>query len=122
MQAKALGYSGEKLAADYLKKKGYEILGHNFTVRGGEIDLIARQKNVVVFIEVKLRTGNSFGYGDESLTNLKKKRIHRTIQKYLEKHMGSLKDPDYRIDLVEIEFDRVAHKLKNITHFEDIEL
>lgn len=122
MQAKALGYSGEKLAADYLKNKGYEILDHNFTIRGGEIDLIARQKNILVFVEVKTRTGNSFGYGDESLNRIKKQRIHRAIQNYLEKHMRKLRDPDYRIDLVEIEFDRVVRKLKNITHFEDIEL
>ena len=122
---KARGYKGEAIAAEYLTKKGYEIVEKNFTVRGGEIDLIADDHGTLVFVEVKTRTGDSFGYGDESLTATKKRRIKSTIARYLNDTMKS-DDIDCRVDLVEIEIPRngadgdAGHS--HITHSEDIEL
>lgn len=99
-----------------MQSKGYEILKNNFTVRGGEIDLITKQDNTLVFVEVKTRTSTSFGYGDESMNRLKIMRIHRAIQRYLGDG-----DTDYRVDLVEIQLEPDKNTLKTINHFEDID-
>lgn len=121
VKAKELGFSGETLAAHYLQNKGYEILRRNFTIRGGEIDLIAKQAGILVFVEVKTRTNKNFGAGDESINKLKKRRLARTIQRYLDTCVTA-QDPDYRVDVVEIELHPVTKKIQRITHFEDIEL
>lgn len=121
VKAKMLGYNGETLAARFLQNKGYEILKNNFTVRGGEIDLVTRNGNVLVFVEVKTRTGSSFGHGDESMHRLKRMRMHRAVEQYLDR-IEKNGDRDYRIDLIEIEVAPDTQSLKNITHFEDIEL
>ncbi|MBI2638555.1 YraN family protein [Candidatus Peregrinibacteria bacterium] len=121
MKAKTLGYSGETLAAQFLKNKGYEILQNNFTIRGGEIDLIALHGTILIFVEVKTRTNESFGRGEESMNYFKRTRIHRAIERYLDRH-GDREDTDYRVDLIEVELDPTTKALKNINHFEDIEL
>lgn len=121
MQAKSLGFSGETLAAHFLKSKGYEILANNFTIRGGEIDIIAKDKGIFVFVEVKTRTSDTFGRGEESVDKKKRLRIKRAIERYLNSKTAEC-DPDYRVDLMEIELDQTTNKLKNINHFEDIEL
>ena len=59
---KNVGDLGEQLAADMLSNSGYRIIKRNFTVRGGEIDIIAIKDGVMHFIEVKTRTGDEFGY------------------------------------------------------------
>lgn len=121
MKAKTLGYVGEALAAQYLQSKGYQILGNNFTIRGGEIDLVAKNAQIWVFVEVKTRTENSFGYGDESINRLKKVRLQRAIQRYLDSKIRE-QDPNYRADLVEITLHPETKKVLRIEHFEDIEL
>lgn len=121
MKAKALGYAGEALAAQYLQTKGYQILENNFTIRGGEIDLIVKKGRTWIFVEVKTRTENSFGYGDENINQLKKIRLRRTIQRYLDSKIRE-HDPDYRADLVEITLHPETKKVLHIEHFEDIEL
>ncbi|MCD8373350.1 MAG: YraN family protein [Clostridia bacterium] len=65
---KKLGKKGEKLAAKYLKKQGYKILKKNFKNPFGEIDIIARQGDVVAFIEVKTRLSDIFGVPSEAVT------------------------------------------------------
>ena len=120
MQPKPLGYLGEKLAAQYLKTKGFDLIASNFTIKGGEIDIIARDAKTLVFVEVKTRTGDSFGTGEESVSGLKKYRLLRTIQKYLDKNYSAA-DPDYRIDIIEVELNPATCSLKKISHFEDIE-
>lgn len=121
MHQKALGYYGEKLAADYLVSKGYQILQKNFTVKGGEIDLIAQKGSITIFIEVKTRTSNTFGSGEESVHFQKRQRLKKAIYRYLEKYRCG----NFRVDLVEIELNaQEAHggDLKNLQHFEDIPL
>lgn len=121
VKAKTLGYQGETLAAHFLQNKGYEILRNNFTVRGGEIDLVARNSNVLIFVEVKTRTGESFGHGDESMDRFKRMRMRRAIARYLNETEKN-GEGDYRVDLIEIELAPDTQTLKNITHLEDIEL
>lgn len=121
--ARGLGYYGEKMAVQYLVSQGYEILKTNYTIRGGEIDIIARRaarkSNILVFIEVKTRQTDSFGAGEDSINFWKRRRLQRAINNYLHKTFES--DPDYRVDIIEITLDKKSG-LQNIEHFEDVEM
>ena len=64
------GNKAEKLAERYLKKKGYKILDRQFVTRYGEIDLVAREGDEIVFVEVKARRSTAFGYPEESVTEV----------------------------------------------------
>ncbi len=120
MKAKARGFSGEAMAAHYLQTKGYEVVATNFTVRGGEIDLVARHGELLIFVEVKTRTGVGFGSGDESIGYTKRRHLQNAIERYL--YEAGMSDADYRVDVIEVDIDLESGTLKNITHHEDIEL
>lgn len=79
----ALGSGGERAAADFLVKRGYHILERNFRCRGGEVDLIALDGGVLVFIEVKSRRTLSRGAPIEAVTAVKQARVRRAAQEYL---------------------------------------
>jgi putative endonuclease len=81
--AVALGSGGERAAADFLRERGYHILERNFRCRGGEIDLIALDGGVLVFIEVKVRRTLARGAPIEAVTPLKQARVRRAAQEYL---------------------------------------
>ncbi|MBM4287837.1 MAG: YraN family protein [Deltaproteobacteria bacterium] len=99
-----LGQAGEALAAEALKNRGYKILTRNYRAPCGEIDLIARHGDTLVFIEVKLRRSGTYGAASEAITGTKRRRISRSAQFYLRKH-GSL-DMKVRFDVVTIDFTR----------------
>ncbi|MGC8971860.1 MAG: YraN family protein [bacterium] len=80
---RSLGSLGEKKALEYLKSLGYNILAVNFYSQRGEIDIIAEDKGVLSFIEVKTRTSRNFGAPEESITFRKRERIVRTALYYL---------------------------------------
>ena len=82
MNTTSLGKYGEDLAADFLKKHGYKILERNFRIRGGEIDIIALEKNTLVYVEVKTRTSIQFGTAQESVTPYKIKFLERAAKFY----------------------------------------
>ena len=65
-----LGVKGEQLAVDFLKDKKYEILERNYATKLGEIDIIAKQNNRIVFIEVKQRESLRYGYPREAITSV----------------------------------------------------
>ena len=71
LSKKQLGDLGEDISEIFLVKKGYSILKRNYRCRLGEIDLIAKDKNKIIFFEVKTRTNLNFGYPEESVNNLK---------------------------------------------------
>ena len=75
---------GEQATADFLVRNGYKILARNYTVRGGEIDIIAIKDGVLHFIEVKTRNGDQYGYPSESVTAAKQLRIKRAAEQYLQ--------------------------------------
>lgn len=79
----ALGRSGEEAAADYLKKKKFTILERGFRFHHGEIDIIARDRNTLVFIEVKTRQSSDFGRPEESVTPAKQAQLRRLAEAYL---------------------------------------
>jgi len=78
-----VGSSGERAAADFLRERGYHVLERNFRCRGGEIDLIALDGSVLVFIEVKVRRTLARGAPIEAVTPLKQARVRRAAQEYL---------------------------------------
>jgi putative endonuclease len=104
--AHALGRRGEQWAAAHLRRNGYKVLYRNFrTPRGGEVDLVCRDKrrNELVFIEVKTRTRTDFGRPGEAVTREKQKLIARGALAWLR----LLDNPDiiYRFDIAEVMFD-----------------
>lgn len=80
---------------------GYEILGANFRTREGEIDLIAREGDQFVFVEVKTRLGRSFGIGEEAITPTKQARLAKAAQAWLQEQDQA--DAEWRIDVVIVE-------------------
>jgi putative endonuclease len=78
-----LGRIGEDLAAAYLQKAGYKILARNYRQKCGEIDIIAQDRGILVFIEVKTRTTLSFGPPFAAVTEKKQKQIGKVAQDYL---------------------------------------
>lgn len=99
---KQTGNRGEKLAINYLEKQGYQILKQNFTIRGGEIDLIAQDGEQIVFVEVKTRYSHQFGLPEESLSYFKLQALQRTARVFL--HLIGQDDKAYRFDLVAVDF------------------
>ena len=95
------GMAGEQIAQTYLKTQGYRILTTNFRLRNmAEIDVIAMDKDVLAFVEVKMRTSSRAGSGREAVTPAKQKHIRLAAAYYLQKH--KLKDVFCRFDVLEI--------------------
>ena len=93
------GKTGERLAADYLRKKGYSILAVNFRCRFGEIDLIAKQDDTYIFIEVKYRTGRTAADPTSAVDRKKQKKISKTADYYRMLHQIPM-DVPCRFDVV----------------------
>ncbi len=113
-----LGAYGESLAEQYLEQKGYKILEKNFRSKFGEIDLIARHLNVLVFIEVKTRVNRSYGLPEEAIHKKKQLSLLKTSKYYLLKN--NLKDVICRIDAVACEFMDDDLTRFTLRHFENI--
>jgi len=100
------GRKGEKKAASYLKKKGYEILDMNYRTKVGEIDIIAGKGDLVVFVEVKARKTDEFGKGYEAVDARKADKIIRSAQFYFAKRQ--LESP-CRFDVISIDGGEITH-------------
>ena len=94
------GAIGEALACQYLQARGYKVLLKNYECPLGEIDLIAKEKGAVVFIEVKTRTSEAMGVPAESVTFHKRGQIVKTAHYYLKRY--GIKDVSCRFDVVSI--------------------
>ncbi len=98
-----LGQRGEDLAAVYLQKKGYKIIQRNYKTQIGEIDIIARDRDVLVFIEVKTRESLEYGQPFESVNKNKRRKIANVAMLYLKR----LKDiPPCRFDVVSVYYEQ----------------
>lgn len=95
-----LGFSGEEIAAGFLKKNGYKILARNYKSKLGEIDIIARDKDTLCFIEVKTRSSILFGLPQEAVFKSKQKQISRAALIFLKKN--KLFDEKARFDVVSV--------------------
>jgi putative endonuclease len=94
------GKEGEKIAAAYLRKKGYHICESNFRCSLGEIDIIAREKSELVFIEVKTRKSEKLGYPEQAVGVRKQKKMSQLALWYLQKK--KLANSSARFDVVAI--------------------
>jgi putative endonuclease len=109
-RARSLGNFGERVAASHLEAKGYEILERNWSVREGEIDIIASKPDELVFVEVRSRRGRSFGTPEESITGRKAAHVRAAAAAYLLEHPDA---PDtQRIDVVVLELDAKGRVLR----------
>ncbi len=104
MKRKELGEVGEKLARNFLKKKGYRIRETNFRCRGGEIDIIAEKKGYLVFVEVRAKSTSDFGSPEESVTFAKKEKLIASALTYLNLHRNL--PESWRIDFVAVELGK----------------
>ncbi len=104
MKRKDTGNLGEKLAKDFLKKRGYRIIETNCRYREGEIDIVARHKDFLVFVEVRTKRSLAFGSPEESITWTKRERLRALAARYLQTHDNL--PPLWRIDVVAVELDR----------------
>ncbi len=107
------GTMGENLAASYLAKKGYEILERNWRFGSDEIDIIAKDKDTIVIVEVKTRRTTFFGEPEEFVTKTKQKFLIRATNNYAEKYNI---DNEFRFDIVSVLFNS---NTKQINHIED---
>ena len=110
MNKRAKGYEYEKKAALYLQKKGYEILEQNFYTFFGEIDLIAKDGETIVFIEVKYRKNLKSGYPQEAVTYTKRQKIIKSAEYYL--YQKRVEEKPCRFDVIAAAGNEFLH-IKN---------
>lgn len=104
---KVTGAQGEEVACKFLKKRGYKILERNYKNPVGEIDIVAKRKKVIVFIEVKTRTSDFFGLPREAVDEYKQEKIRRVALGYLKRSRAI--DSLIRFDVIEIIDGKVEH-------------
>lgn len=108
------GNRGEGIAADYLRKKHFEILERNFKNKFGEIDIIAKDKDVLVFVEVKTKIGITYGLPEEMINAGKLHRIRNMAALYM-----NGKSVPCRIDVVAIVLGS-ENEVTRLTHYENV--
>lgn len=107
-----LGRIGENIIADYITKLGYKVVERNFECNQGEIDIIAKDKEELVFIEVKTRTDISYGEASEAVTNTKKRHLINSIKYYIYKQ--KLENQPIRIGVAEVYINKGKVKVNYI--------
>jgi putative endonuclease len=109
----ATGKKGEAIAVEYLRKEGFDVITTNWRHRHLEIDIIAKENNQLVIVEVKSRHSNFFGEPEASVDKKKKQRLARAANAYIYKshHKG-----ETRFDIISILYTPQGHEL---THFRD---
>lgn len=114
MNKREVGTSYEKIAGKYLEEHGYEILEYNFRCRTGEIDIIAKEKEYLVFCEVKYRNTKDKGHPFEAVSFLKQKKISKCAMYYI--NQKKLYDVPCRFDVIGILGEEIT-LLKNAFDF-----
>lgn len=106
LKRKKLGRKGERKAASYFKKNGWKIVKKNYRNPFGEIDIIAKNKDVVAFIEVKTRESDIFGTPSEAVTNDRKRRYILGAKHFF---MGCRTNFVIRFDIIEVYQGNINH-------------
>lgn len=104
------GNAAEQDAAAFLKSKGMKVLEYQYRNRFGEIDIIAKDGEEIVMVEVKARNSHEFGYPEESVTRSKLRKIAIVGEHY----MASQPNVAWRIDVIAIEYDHAPPKITHI--------
>ncbi len=115
-ERKSLGRLGEELAVSFLKKKGYKVIETNFVIKNlGEIDIVCKKRNKVVFVEVRTKSSNWFGTPEESITPRKQQKLIKLAYQYL-----SIKKWHYRDFAIDGVFIELVNGEYKIRHLEDM--
>lgn len=107
-----VGKIGENIATKYLEQIGYEILQRNFECKQGEIDIIAKDKKEIVFVEVKTRANMLYGKPNEAVNTIKKKHIYKSAEFYI--YIKHLENLPVRIDVIEVYKKKEKYILNHI--------
>lgn len=110
-----LGQMGEKIALKYLRQKKFEVVIKGFRLYRGEIDLIARDRETLVFVEVKTRSEGALGLPEESVDSRKQRQIRKIAEGYLA--LNNIEDMECRFDVISIVFDEKGSF--SLSHYKD---
>lgn len=106
-----LGVKGEKIALEFLRKKVYKILAVNYCFEKCEIDIIAREDDTIVFVEVKTRTGSRYGFPEEAVGKAKQDKIAEGAEAFLiENNLHN----EIRFDIISIIMQENGHRILHI--------
>lgn len=111
-----LGRTGERLAAEHLERLGYEIVARNHRTRFGEIDLVAADRETLVFVEVKTRRGRGSPW--DALHERKRRQVRRMGIAYLNEVAERPRRGNVRFDAIGVTFD-AAGRLTGLDHLEE---
>jgi putative endonuclease len=108
-----IGKWGEETAAEYLTQRGHEIIARNVRTPYGEIDIVAKQGDITIFVEVKTRTSNTMGLPEEAITPRKREHMLASADQYAAEHAID----HWQIDVISIEGK--SGSMPKITYFEN---
>lgn len=112
MDKQELGRLGEELARDYLLDAGYTILAHNYRTQLGEIDLIAKENDTIIFVEVRTRSTPSYGTPFESINPIKRERLIRLALQFCAHHC--LYSKNLRFDVIGVTFNHYGPAIEHL--------
>lgn len=115
MKKHEIGILGERVAGDFLRNNGYEIVERNYRCPEGEVDIICRHEDMLVFVEVRTKTSYIYGSAQESITRTKMERLRQVAEHYMQDNEQL--PVNHRIDVIAI---RLAPD-GNLSHIEHIE-
>jgi len=107
MTTREVGQLVERSVVKYLQDNGFDILDMNWTCRWGEIDIVAKEGETLVFVEVKYRSSDKFGFPTDSVTYRKKKALLRAIRYYLLNNKTNVEG--WRFDVVSVLGNKLSH-------------
>lgn len=97
---RSIGNAGEDIAVQYLESKWYKIIERNYQIKGGEIDIIAKDNGIFVFMEVRYRVNEDHGHPLDSFGVMKRRAMRRTLMLYVNKNKINLEQ--VRVDFIGI--------------------
>ncbi|MGQ0815380.1 MAG: YraN family protein [Gemmatimonadota bacterium] len=112
MQAHELGRRSEELACDYLRARGWAVLERNYRAGHKEIDIIARLERTIAFIEVKARSGSTYGHALEAITWTKRNELAHAARAWLQRNARA--GHEYRFDAIAITWRGARHRLEHV--------
>lgn len=115
LNQRAKGATAEDLAEEFLKNKGYAIIKRNFHFgREGEIDIIARERDTLVFVEVKARHSSAYGTPEEAVTFRKQKTLRRAAEGYL--YVNKISNQECRFDVIAVDYEKKPTEIRHLVN------
>jgi putative endonuclease len=115
---KSFGKWGEIQAKQYLEKKGFNILATNYYTRYGEIDIVAKEGEEIVFIEVKTRSSHNYGFPEEAVTEKKQEHMIQAAAMYFQTQ--AIENVPWRLDVISITCREGNRSKFDLLHFENV--